>query len=561
VAAKPPSPWDDVVSVSVRAWRFARTHLLTIVLVAFVLSAGWTVWRVASAHRNRTVVLYTGSSTADANRLGDEIKKHFATNPPTWWVNYKVELRPSEGLKDNRRLVAESSPNELVLGVDQDGFNPPNSVRTLIPLTELYLHVVTLRSHVQATRVEDNPPPPEAKMGVVGGGAAAQAAAKPASATLTRMMRYFGERRGETKTPLAFLGPKGSGSRQLGEQVLARYGVDLRYADYGDHIGWDTAYRLLASGEIDVVFDASDMGSPYITKLAAEGRYQLLDLDKVEAMTAGENRFMRARKFPVGSYSSSQPFCPGDIATVSTQRTIVCHRDLSTFDAFHLTAGIREAVRGAVPTIPWDRPEPPQQTELISPLHQGARDYRHERQPLVWVNTILEKHWLTALSAVVTLALSLYHWRRSRRGETPPTQEGDPADRAPTTPSPPVKTTAAPLTAHHPTPGEGDSERAARSEQDFRNECVAVYKRIEGLKAERRLNPTTLHEVGAAVSRLRGTHAELLAHLGPTAESRLELQRLLLGQMNDDLTRLLSQSNGRGTTNGRKNGSGHRTRN
>lgn len=513
MSAAKPSPWEDVFAAGKAAGRFVVRHQLTLVLLLVVGSLGWSAWQVASAYRHRTVILYTGTSTADASRIGDDVKKHFAKNPPSWFVNYKIELRPSEGLKDNRRKVAESSPSELVIGFDQDGFSPPPEVRSLIPLSDMCLHPITHRGHVENALKRER----ELAAAAAGGTTAAPPPAAKAI-TLGRLIPFFRSKRSLTDQPLFFLGPKGSGSRQIAEQVLAMYPVRLRFADYGDHIGWDTAYRLLAAGEIDAVFDASDIGSPFIRDLARDPRYVLVGLDNVAAMTAGDNRFLQPHTFPRGSYSTDHGFCPTDVETVSTRRLLVCHQGMSTFDAFYLTAGIREAVRSSSPTIYWDRP-PAQQptTDLVCRLHDGAVDYRNNRQPLVWLWNVAERHWFTALSAVGGLVLLLWRNWRTRSADAPPPLA------LPAHPVVVPAATTAPVPTASGLPGVGE----------FLHECDRLQARVDALPP--RPDQAALLALLGDHDRLWRRANALEKELGDAAATELEFPRLFLIRLRADL--------------------------
>jgi len=415
-----PSIYDLIASIVQTAWAKITAYRSLIIVLLVLVTAGYLLWMFADSYRQRRVILYTSTASGDARRMGDQIQRHFEEHKPSSLVNFQIEVRPSEGLHENRSRVADAKPGDLVMGFDQDGFEPPNSVRTLIPLTEFYLHLVVRAADVakaEAMRTWGGwgwwvlPKRPEA--------------AGPAAPTFNLLRDLWKTRSDELpagdsgprrsrKLPTCYLGPKGSGSRQLGERIVQHYGLPLAVVDYGSHIDWTTAYRMLREGYIDLIFDASDLGSPYLTDRAKEGGYALIGLDEIDGLVATHNSFLK-RKIPRGTYVPDASFCKADLNTVATQRLIICPKSMSSFDAYYLTTGIREALRQEIPDVRWEKTEgATRPIGLVVPLHDGVEEYRKSgSRPLLWVNSLFEKHWLAIVGFLSGLAVWAYpHLRR-----------------------------------------------------------------------------------------------------------------------------------------------------
>jgi hypothetical protein len=417
-----PSIYDHIASITRAVWAKLTTYRTLVILLLVLVTAGYILWTFADNYRQRRVILYTSTASGDAKRMGDQIQRHFEEHRPSTLVNYQIEVRPSEGLHENRSRVADAKPGDLVMGFDQDGFEPPNSVRTLIPLTEFYLHLVVRAADVTKA---------EALRNWQGRGwwvlPDREETAGSAAPTFNLLRDLWNTRTDEMpagesgprrsrKLPTCYLGPKGSGSRQLGERIVQHYGLPLAKVDYGSHIDWTTAYRMLREGYIDLIFDASDLGSPYLTDRAKEGGYALIGLDEIDGLVATHNSFLK-RKIPRGTYVPDVSFCKADLNTVATQRLIICPKAMSSFDAYYLTTGIREALRQEIPDVRWEKTEGASRPiGLVVPLHDGVEEYRKSgSRPLLWVNSLFEKHWLAILGFVGGLIVWAYPHLRHRK--------------------------------------------------------------------------------------------------------------------------------------------------
>ncbi len=170
---------------------------------------------------------------------------------------------------------------------------------------------------------------------------------------------------------------------------------------------------MLERGEIDLLFDAEELGDEGIRKRAASGKYALLGLDDVDGLVVGQQNF-KPRTIKKSAYAYGTEFCNSDLQTISTRRIIICPSSMSKTDAYYLTDGIRGALRQTIPTVQWDKEDaPPVGTGLICQLHEGANDFRQNHPPWWW-RMILD-NWLIALTAVGGfLGFILKQWVRNK---------------------------------------------------------------------------------------------------------------------------------------------------
>jgi TRAP-type uncharacterized transport system substrate-binding protein len=455
-----------------RGWNYLVSHRAGVILVLVFLSLLVSAWQIYKTATHRQVIVYTGTSTASASEHGERIRKHFRTVSNGRLVTYDIELRPTDGLRENRTKVADAAPGELVLGFDQDGFEPPEQVRTLMPLNDVTLHVVVRSDEKSAVR---------GPLGIE--------IESPGVKTFQGVLDYYRTKHG--REPLCFLGPRGSGGRQIAEQVLRRYGVDLRYADFGDHIAWNTAYRLLRNGEIDVIFEANEVGSSAMTERAREKFFKLISLDNVEGLVTGQNNLQRI-DIPGGTYSAGTNFNAAPVTTVCTKRLIICPTSMSSFDAYYLTAGLREAMRQVTPNPNLSKqPQIMPAPGLIVPLHPGAEDFDHGRAPLVWLERLVSQHWQWAVTVLFGFAAFMLRRPRTPAPASPAPvlalPEGTTTALATVQPTPMLERPIAPLRVRELVEDSRDlSERSRHFEtaQDvrrFRQELGKVKRRLGDL--------------------------------------------------------------------------------
>jgi TRAP-type uncharacterized transport system substrate-binding protein len=372
-----------------RLRRFYSNHHIQILFGLIGLSLLLSAYWFYQARSRRNVILYTGSIDSDSYRRGMEIRKHFETHPASWFVDYDIEVRQSAGLPENRQFVTDAKVGEIVLGFDQDGFSPPPNVRTLFPMTDVTLHVLIKRTPESGT-----------------------VPYQPVEEIQTLQQLIDLRRRTDGHKHLRFfLGPKGSGTRLLAETVLQRYSVKIPEVSAGEQLSWPAAYEALRRGELDVIFDSSEVGSPSMADKARENSFRLISLDHVKGIVQGQQSLLHKEIQP-GAYTVDGRFSNKLTETVSTQRIIICSESLKEFDAYYLTLGIQETFRNAVPIVPWDKKPIIPGAGLIVPLHPGATQVRDKSsEPLV----IFQNFLYSNLQWILTILGGFLSWRISRR--------------------------------------------------------------------------------------------------------------------------------------------------
>lgn len=422
--------FNQTLSFGQRAWRWIVLHQRQLKWGLIFACAFVSLWQLHRTFTHRKVILYTGDHTSDSYRHGETIREYFSKTHSSFFASYDIEVATSEGLTENRRRVM--LPNDaLVLGFDQDGFNPPPDVRTLIPLTDVTLHVLIRK------------PEPKQMDAMFIFGADITAYVPNRHGSLSEVLKTIPNYK---QTLRCYLGPKGSGTRQIATHVLGHYGIAAKHVDVGGHIGWDAAYRMLRNRELDVLFEGSEMGSSGIGDLARENLFQLVGLDNVDGIVQGQQNFMK-QTINEGLYNLGTEFCKGKIETVATHRIIICPASLSSFDGYYLSQGIQEALRHHVPQIPWEQKKPTQTTTTrVIPLHPGAEQVKNEASaPYILFWKAVSSHWQWGFPIMLTFFTLLSNWRKA--APPPPASEPVATPPAPVAVAPPTPPTTVPNAA------------------------------------------------------------------------------------------------------------------
>jgi NMT1-like family len=368
--------------------KFRRNRILILFLLFGVTLAFPAYW-LFRAFSTRQVILYTGGMDSDSHRRGVKLRDYFGSYGVSWFVKYEIDVRHSAGLTENRQHVSEAKPGTIILGFDQDGFAPPKNVQTLFPMTDSTLHILIKQ-------------PPRPAVGPI-----------LEINTLEQFIMYRTVQ-SEPKPRLRFfIGPKGSGTRLVTECVLQHYNINIAEVNYGEGLTWSEAYSRLKNGELDVVFDSGEVGSPNLMDRARENQFRMISLDKVNGIVQGQQSLV-AKEIMPGAYVVDPAFASQPTKTVSTQRIIICPESISEFDAYYLTSAIQETYRDAVPVVPWDKKPTSQGTGLIVPLHPGASQVREKNSaPIVILWNFLSSNVLS----VITLVGGFLTWRSARRSK------------------------------------------------------------------------------------------------------------------------------------------------
>jgi len=405
-------------------WLMRQTAWIArLALVVGLFAAVWNFYLQKAF--NRKVIVYTGELDGQSHKYGLAIQKHFEDRSAWSLIHYDVELRPSAGLVENRMRVSESSDREIVIGFDQDGFVDSTTnanVKTLVPLSDMYLHAIANRARVKALfpngkipsllelidKIEDSNrkgnwrgvpylPPIEEGEG--------PHALDPVRDRLR-----------------CYLGLKGSGTRQIAETVIKHCKRKPAEVDEGGFMGWDRAYEMLKRGEIDVVFDGSDIGS---TGVRADPEFILLGIENTEGLTVGNPKSgLLTCKIPAGTYASKDSaFNSTQVETVYVRRLITCTDSLSAFDAYNLAQGVEASQPQLDIRNRFEKPTKPTDSHpLLLHTHPGVLDFKSGSEP--GIVRFLQNNWQYALSFFS--AFLLYFIQRKSWASAPTIAKIDP---------------------------------------------------------------------------------------------------------------------------------------
>ncbi len=375
-------------------WCLRQTKWIAV--LALICGLGLIIWNGYLKEKlNRKVIIYTGShdGQSQSHDYGRTIQSHFQNRSIWSMVHYDVELRTSAGLVENRRRVEESDPGEIAIGFDQDGFvNPasPTKVQTLVPLSDMYLHVIARADELKQKPLLNLRQLIEAKT-------KAQADGK-----------------GKEPAPRGFrcyLGLKGSGTRLIAETVIWNLKLEPAAVDVGDYMGWDQALEQLKRGEIDVVFQGDDIDTK---KVKADEKFVLIGLDMTDGLVASNRTSgLQVGKIPRGTYpSKDNAFNPEDVQTVYVRRLITCTGSLTEYDAFHLAEGIGQCLPQLDIRNRYNKSIKAVDTDpLLVQIHPGANDFRNGNDS--GFIRVLRGKWEYALSfagALLFFLIRRYGW-------------------------------------------------------------------------------------------------------------------------------------------------------
>ena len=198
--------WDQIV-VLLSNWRVIGAWivrhaliLLSILVVVLLLSEGWNWFdRLRTVH----LTILSGPGGTDvaikAAKLQNQLERESATLLSR---KYEVTVEPTDGFNENAQRVGEDQNGTLV-GICMDGFGASDGTRIILPLSNLYLHILCrnefLKGLIDSKTLENDPDPD-----------------KPYE--LESLVKSL-------KPGRVWFGPEGSGSRQMAEIIFGQYGM------------------------------------------------------------------------------------------------------------------------------------------------------------------------------------------------------------------------------------------------------------------------------------------------------------------------------------------------
>ena len=496
-------------NIWLRTLVIARRHSMALIGSALVVLAAMTLWSWYRDFRTTEYTILVGPGGSMSEDDARQIKRRIESQSSWIGADYRVSTQETQGFEEVRRLINADETGRL-FGFAHDGFGNAENVRILLPLDRNCLHVVASREFLESigeTRTSE--------------------AATWASMVLAPIDV---RRRKPLKTPITFadlaahrehflpgrwsLGPPDSGTRQLAEVVMQRYGLDANRYQTNGVKSWHDMRAALNNGDIDVAFYSSRMDADIMKSIAADGNSVLIGLDGDRDAIIQGQWHLQKQVFNKNSYANSG-FCPTALETFSSRRVLLCSSSMTESTAYFLAKHSRDAMRTVVPEIDWENPPPdaPQSVGLTYRIHPGAERLR-TNSPLGGVPWNSNYLLMTLALWIVT---ELVQSANKRLRSKPAEDGGPPSEATPVGNEPPA--TSAPAAAAAPDPAAVEAASRAtydsleREIDDYTYSLVAAPALSKSQRADwlqklerQRARIQQLHGEGGLVER----HAEAL---------------------------------------------------
>lgn len=179
------------------------------------------------------------------------------------------------------------------------------------------------------------------------------------------------KRLSELKSQRIAIGPVGSGTRVLAEQVLSLHGVRDGETQFLPLAG-EAAAQALLQGRVDVVFLAFAADAPVVQQLLHEPRVRLMSIEQAEAI-ARRLPFLNHLSLPQGVIDLERDLPPQDVQLLATTNALLVREDLHP-DMIQLLARMLEEEHGQ-PGLFQRAGEFPTSTDPEYPMAEAARRY------------------------------------------------------------------------------------------------------------------------------------------------------------------------------------------
>jgi TRAP transporter TAXI family solute receptor len=337
--------------------------IVAAVIAVVVVIAGFTAYAVLSlAESDRTLVIATGSESGTYHALGVALGSVLEAQG----IVNKAEVLPTDGSVANMQLIGGAGRGADLAFVQSDT-KAGQLVRLVAPLYDEVLHILVAR----------------------------EVADRVASIYDLTKLRVS-------------VGPPGSGTRQLTEQVLEHFGVGVGQALA---LSPPEAAAGLADGSVDVAFLLTSIPSRIIDSLAAADAVRFLSLgDAQEYGTEADGLALvlpsvRGFTIPRSTYMRLPEKA---VRTVSVSALLVARRDLDPELVQEITETLLE-YRGGAGRLEGDELVVAQQihedyrpSAFLIPFHRGSVAYYQREDPPFFVA------YAEAISLGLTLLVGAY---------------------------------------------------------------------------------------------------------------------------------------------------------
>jgi TRAP-type uncharacterized transport system substrate-binding protein len=361
------------------------------VLVAICI--GYLLWDDVASKRTKEVVLLLGPRGGNGEELAKLLPEDVQdySSGTTFGTRYTIRREFTDGTFENlQRVGADRQGKTIAFAEDSTGYEAP--VRTLLPLNEMYLHIIVRRDFLRRLGVAGQPATgsPETASLVSFGDVATRIAADVAR------WNRAANAPAEDAPPAAdadkpfchrfYLGPAQSGTRQTALNLWNMYGIkapDIEatgIADFGE------IRVALRRGDIDGAFYLGKLGTKLVTDIASDRQCTLLAITNNEGI---KHIFsgLRADEIKKTIYSHCDPrFSPANVPTIYSRLVLVVPETMKDSDAHHLGLAFQQGLRSKFPVFPWrdqqlTNPDDQGRGALVYQAHPGTRWIQADQTP------------------------------------------------------------------------------------------------------------------------------------------------------------------------------------
>ena len=309
-----------------------QRRMIVMFVLCVVLAAGLNVYNLTRSSGEVTLTLATGSSGGTYHAMGRGIKAAIERHSPST----KISLAETGGSRENAQRVAAGKAD---LAFVQGSAQPDPHIKSIANLYAEVLQIVV--------RTDSG---------------------------IASLQGLKGKAVG--------LGAEGGGTHRLAELVLNHYGLaPTAYA--AKYMGFADAVKALRAGELDGAFFVAGLPTEALGSPGVDGTLRFLPVDHGAALAVCYP-FLRTCTIPQGLYSCSPPSPRQDVPSVAVSAVLVAGDHLDTDLVHEVTAALfmetsrivgEGHIRGA------DIDEQFAQQRPVFPLHEGAQDYYHRKEP------------------------------------------------------------------------------------------------------------------------------------------------------------------------------------
>jgi TRAP-type uncharacterized transport system substrate-binding protein len=175
------------------------------------------------------------------------------------------------------------------------------------------------------------------------------------------------------------LGPKGSGTRELAVELLARNGIDRDSADWQEYPAQEAAESLIA-GEIQAAMMVASWDSPVVRRLLVADDVQLVSFPRADAYVA-LYPFLNKLVLPAGVGDLARNRPPTDVTLLAPKASLAVRKDLHPAIQYLLLNAAAQIHSG--PGIFQKAGQFPAPETVDLPLSDNARQFFKSGRPLL----------------------------------------------------------------------------------------------------------------------------------------------------------------------------------